>query len=211
MTNATDKHTSDEWLNAVIDEAVDPTEKPLPANLQERLIADGEDFLRRRSSTPANGFRKKRVYLLPWSVAFASLAVCAVLIVKTLQQPSTANDLVAALSDKTELTWAPLDAPGFENVSGFVKWDNATQKGYMQIEGIPENDPGSAQYQLWIVDPQRDKHPVDGGVFDITAGTNIIPIDSRLTILEPKAFAVTLEQPGGVVVSEGPLLFIAST
>ena len=81
----------------------------------------------------------------------------------------------------------------------------------MRLAGLVANDPGTAQYQLWIVDPERDQRPVDGGVFDVPSGGGevIIPIDPKLRIKSPAAFAITLEKPGGVVVSGGPLLVVA--
>ena len=41
-------------------------------------------------------------------------------------------------------------------------------------------------------------------VFDIPSGdgTTIIPIRNPLVVTDPKAFVITLEQPGGVVVSK---------
>ena len=59
--------------------------------------------------------------------------------------------------------------------------------------------------------PDRDARPVDGGVFDVPAGAAevIVTIDAKLAIARPTAFAVTLEKPGGVVVSDGPLLIVA--
>jgi hypothetical protein len=38
----------------------------------------------------------------------------------------------------------------------------------MSLKNLAVNDPTQNQYQLWIVDPERDELPVDGGVFDIT-------------------------------------------
>ena len=74
----------------------------------------------------------------------------------------------------------------------------------MFLTDLPVNDHESKQYQLWIVDPTRDEKPVDGGVFDIASaeGTTVIPIRNPLLIRDPKAFVITLEQPGGVVVSK---------
>ena len=48
-------------------------------------------------------------------------------------------------------------------------------------------------------------------MFDIPAGQTevLIPIDAKLAVVDPKAFAITAEQPGGVVVSAGPLLVVA--
>ena len=42
---------------------------------------------------------------------------------------------------------------------------------------------------------------VDGGVFDIGPGEVIVPIRAALPVTTPKLFAVTIEKPGGVVVS----------
>jgi anti-sigma-K factor RskA len=74
----------------------------------------------------------------------------------------------------------------------------------MSLANLPVNDPSKNQYQLWIVDPERDEFPVDGGVFDIPAGseTAVIPIRNTLQISKPDAFVITLEQPGGVVKSK---------
>ena len=74
----------------------------------------------------------------------------------------------------------------------------------MSLVNLPVNDPTQNQYQLWIVDPERDDLPVDGGVFDIQSGalTSIIPIRNTLPINKPVAFVITLEQPGGVVKSK---------
>ena len=96
-------------------------------------------------------------------------------------------------------------------VAGDVVWNDAQQEGYMRLRGLPVNDPTRAQYQLWIVDPARDKHPVDGGVFDVAEGDEIlVPIRAALRVDRPAAFVLTLEQPGGVVVSDGPHLVLAA-
>jgi len=76
----------------------------------------------------------------------------------------------------------------------------------MRLRGLAANDPIVEQYQLWIFDADRDAaHPVDGGVFDVAAssadGELCIPIDARLPIGKPTLFAITVEKPGGVVVS----------
>ena len=78
------------------------------------------------------------------------------------------------------------------------------QEGDIALTDRPANDRSKKQYQLWIVDPARDENPVDGGVFDIPSGesTSIIPIRNPLFVTKPQAFVITLEQPGGVVVSK---------
>lgn len=126
-----------------------------------------------------------------------------------------ATERLALLERTTTIVtpWQPPDIAEFAGVSGDVVWNDAEQRGYMRLSGMPANDPAVAQYQLWIVDPDRDANPVDGGVFDIPAtdGDVIIPINAKLSVDKPAAFAITREQPGGVVVSSGPLLVIAAT
>ena len=94
-------------------------------------------------------------------------------------------------------------------VSGDVVWNQDAQTGFMTFAGLPANDPSEKQYQLWIIDPERDEHPIDGGVFNVgndlagtTAARTIVPINAKLQTIAPKAFAITIEQPGGVVVSD---------
>jgi anti-sigma-K factor RskA len=94
--------------------------------------------------------------------------------------------------------------PAAAGVTGDVVWDPATQRGFLHFSGLAANDPAVHQYQIWIFDGARDKRfPVDGGVFDIPANTSdvVIPIRAALMVHKPAAFAVTVEKPGGVVVS----------
>jgi hypothetical protein len=121
--------------------------------------------------------------------------------------PPTAAEERAALLAKTDSLKIPLGAtkdPAAAGVSGDVVWDPVTQRGFLHFAGLAANDPAKHQYQIWIFDAGRDKrYPVDGGVFDVpaNAGEVIIPIRAALMVRKPAAFAVTLEKPGGVVVS----------
>ncbi len=108
---------------------------------------------------------------------------------------------------------------GFEEVTGEVVWDQESQRGFMRFVNMPVNNPTEKQYQLWIVDGKRiaaenHQQPVDGGVFDVAKrGEVIVPIEAKLKVFKPAAFAITVEKPGGVVVhssEEGPLSLIAS-
>ena len=96
------------------------------------------------------------------------------------------------------------DAACPEGCAGEVVWSNTLQKGFMVFKGLAVNDPSSSQYQLWIFDKDRpEATPVDGGVFDVTkSGEVIVPIHAKLKVGEPILFAVTVEPPGGVVVSK---------
>jgi hypothetical protein len=96
------------------------------------------------------------------------------------------------------------DAAGFM-VSGDIVWDPRTQTGFMRFVGLRRNEPNAEQYQLWIFDARRDeRYPVDGGVFNISGAKqgDVIPIKAALRVGVPLKFAVTIEKPGGVVVSD---------
>ncbi len=96
-------------------------------------------------------------------------------------------------------------------INGDIVWSDQQQKGFIKIAGLPMNDPNKNQYQIWIVDPLKHGQPVDGGIFDVnrTDKAIIIPINPKLPISKAVGFAITLEQPGGVVVSSEPLLLTA--
>ena len=113
------------------------------------------------------------------------------------------ESLIQDESDTQRLEFASASDP-YTGLSGEVIWNDEKQEGYMSLENLAVNDPTKNQYQLWIVDPERDELPVDGGVFDITEkdGKSIIPIRNALAINKPVAFVITLEQPGGVVKSK---------
>jgi hypothetical protein len=96
-------------------------------------------------------------------------------------------------------------------VRGEVCFDASTNDGILVIEGLAANDPTREQYQLWIFDATRDERfPVDGGVFDMPKdGRAIIPVVARLPVSKPVLFAVTVEKPGGVVVSDRRIALVA--
>jgi len=85
-----------------------------------------------------------------------------------------------------------------------VVWSTRAQRGVMRLVGLKSNDARRWQYQLWIFDKARDqRYPVDGGVFDVPAGATevFVSINARVPVGDAVMFAVTVEAPGGVVVS----------
>ena len=90
-------------------------------------------------------------------------------------------------------------------------FDPTTNEGLLVIEGLAPNDPTVEQYQLWIFDAARDeRYPVDGGVFDVQPNEPTrVPVVAKLPVSSPKLFAVTIEKPGGAVVSERRIALLA--
>ncbi|GAB5402121.1 MAG: hypothetical protein Aurels2KO_03520 [Aureliella sp.] len=156
------------------------------------------------AATTASGWNIREV--VAWAACAAALLLCVNLTWKTSPQPLPPAEARAALLNSSDnvmtVAWAagPSEAP--DVFGGDVVWDNGRQEGYMRLIGLPVNDPSVEQYQLWIIDPDRDDEPIDGGVFNIDSdGEAVIPIDAKLPVVSPAAFAVTIEKPGGVVVS----------
>ena len=115
------------------------------------------------------------------------------------------GELLADAADIRVLAWAPTEDSAAAGAVGDVVWSTERQQGFMRIARLEANDPAATQYQLWIFDAARDeRYPVDGGIFDIPPGADevVIPIDAKVFVNEPALFAVTVEPPGGVVVSD---------
>ncbi len=159
--------------------------------------------------------RSRAPVIVAWIAAAACLALALGAVLWAREQdrapavaavtPAVARaELLATAGDVETLAWqATGDAAG-KGTSGDVVWSPSKQRGYMRFRGLAPNDPRVSQYQLWIFDKLRDdKFPVDGGVFDVTsAGEVIVPISAKLAVSDPVLFAVTVEAPGGVVVSK---------
>lgn len=144
---------------------------------------------------------------LAWFVAAASILFAVWVGVDRFQSPPdvvSVREELLARADVMRLDWAPGPSDRAGEPRGDVVWSPSEQRGFMRFAGLPQNDPGAFQYQLWIFDGTRgESAPVDGGVFDIPDASvdTIIPIDAKLPVGEAVTFAVTIEAPGGVVVS----------
>lgn len=191
----------------------------LPDSLRQAITEQATEFFRSEDQRPAPGdpvvvtsqsqtvWRLTRREGLAWLAAAASVMFAAALWWSdrdsgTMSVQEARNELLATAKDVIRADWAPGTTPLQDPVGGDVVWSTARQNGYMRLVGLPVNDPAVEQYQLWIIDPERDDEPIDGGVFDVTSrGEAIIPIDAKLDVIQPSAFAITIEKPGGVVVS----------
>lgn len=166
------------------------------------------DF-RAASATSAGGTTR----WFPWLVAAASLAL-ALLTWKPwsggtpTSDPAQERARVLAMNGSVTASWSDFafesKAPEIAGVQGDVVWNEGTQNGYMRFTGLPKNNPGKEQYQLWIVDQRGFSQRVSGGVFDACNGSGecIVKIDPSLPIHGAAAFAVTIEPPGGNAVSD---------
>lgn len=141
-----------------------------------------------------------RVYLLSGSVSSGAVATLPTM---PPGQPSPAVARAALLAKAAPVPWTGTEDPAAKGVAGDVLWSPERQEGFLRFEHLPSNDPKVYQYQLWIFDATRDdRFPIDGGVFDVPEGGEVvIPIAPRLPVGKATLFAVTIEKPGGTVVS----------
>jgi len=216
-----------ELAAAAVHLALIDREQPMPVGLRSRIFAGWQETQASDRLSPetdgdfaSSGATRDRY---GWWVAAAavvialvgwwprlmdpapSLSAPPVETVAPAEAPSTADLRVQLLAAPETLTlpWTITEDQAAVAASGDVVWNGNQQSGFMRIAGLEINDPAVAQYQLWIFDRLRDeRYPVDGGVFDVSVdGEAIVPIDARVEVGEPYLFAVTVEGPGGVVVS----------
>lgn len=191
----------------------------MPAALRAKVLATGQGMVARKNTggvagsiTPPDSSFK---VWGGWLAAAAAIVIAALGWFRTpahtkppvapvaLTLAQQADALQKNETDTAVIPWKPQTDAVSAGVSGEVVWNTRLQKGFLRFKGLRQNDPTVEQYQLWMVDATRDKNfPVDGGVFDVTStGEVIIPMNPKLVVRDPAAIAVTIEKPGGVVVT----------
>lgn len=187
-----------------------------------------EDSRERPEPTPVAKFeplRERPASRMPWLLAAAAVLLGVAGWWRALEPPKTveiiksvavppapppkepslaeARQQLADAEGTRVLPWTATKDPAASGAQGDVVWNTKDQAGFMRFKGLASNDPAEEQYQLWIFGKDHDeRYPVDGGVFDVSPeGEVIVRIDPRLAVKEPALFAVTVEKPGGVVVS----------
>jgi hypothetical protein len=199
--------------------------EPLPAHLAQKIAAAAPAHLATaRKSAPPTSTSQSFVTLasrapsspatrLRETLAWFAAAACLLFALYTWSASHRDTNLTASEAratllreapDATKIDWTATPDPTAKGATGNVVWSNAKQQGYLDFKGLAKNDPKVNQYQLWIFDANQDeRYPIDGGVFNIdsTTGDVVIPINAKLHVVDPKMFAITVEKPGGVVVS----------
>lgn len=213
-----DRVSYDDIVAGLILATDDPRDGDLPRDMAERLKAMGRsEFV---DSAPDRGSSTMLAWT-GWIAAAAGLLLAAVAWYgqrPTAQPPITTPaeptlaERVDDLVEEPDTIVVPFAAAGLiegrENAGDLV-WNPRLQRGFLRVAALDANDPAQNQYQLWIFDKARETYAVDGGVFDVAStqptdgqGRTIIPFEPALRVSDPAAFAVTIEKPGGVVVTD---------
>jgi anti-sigma-K factor RskA len=207
-----------ELVAASLDLALDGDEEPMPERVRSKVQHDADVFygVHQQATIHPLPTRPRSASRSGQAGAWRALATAAVVLLLvwvgwSLQPgadetapPGEVYSRTVASNDLVRWDWVGTEDPTVQDVSGDVVWSSSLQEGAMKIGGLAANDPGEFQYQLWIFDQERDERfPVDGGVFDVPSGSDevIVPIRAKLDVDQPYLFAVTVEKPGGVVVS----------
>jgi anti-sigma-K factor RskA len=191
----------------------------LPAHLFNRLQVDAAAFAPAQqlpqpaAAQPAPRPSPRPTARINSAATWVGWLVAAVLLFVALVPAKPPQLSYNKLIDRGALVVAGGKGPhGTEQLHGEFVWDSNTQQGYMKLTGFEVNDPKVKQYQLWIFDdkPFTVKTPIDGGVFDVTNNKEVlIPIKANLKVGKAALFAITVEKPGGVMISErNPLIFL---
>jgi anti-sigma-K factor RskA len=182
-----------------------PAKRP-PAELKQRVlreIALEKQARSPRSTTPA-------VNWLPWAIAAAFIALCAILVVDRtrLQRDLAAERTSDSFSQSMLVTLA---SPNGEHPDAkvTVAWQPDRQSGIITIANMPPPGPGR-DYQLWAIDANH-KDPISAGIIHIDPnGVARIRFKPDQAVAQIKAFAISIEREGGATKPEGPIVMIGN-
>jgi hypothetical protein len=194
--------------------AMNDKNQALPDEVVEKVLSDANDFFSQQNppvasvpETAAPSFNMREA--LAWFIAAAAVVFAFVsqkpdVVQEAPKVQLTATELrdeLLKLDDTVRLDWTATKDPAADGASGDIVWNTKQQKGFMSFKNLAQNMADENCYQLWIF-VKNQKHPIDGGIFDITKTDQLIPIDAKLEVSELVQFAITVEPPGGVVVSD---------
>lgn len=188
--------------------------EPMPAGLRAKILSQASATFAATRDVQAP---RRLAPLASWLVAAAAIVVAAVGWMRTpgvgftplAPAADRRGDLIRRASDVSTIAWADFqhpvtrEAPEITGVSGDVVWSEREQRGFMRIRGLRPNDPSIERYQLWIIDARGLSQRVSGGLFNIAeSGEAVIEFTPDLPIHDAAIFAVTIESPEGVAVSD---------
>lgn len=201
-------------LHALADALHQPAPIPIARAAESRPAR--VDLAASKPDASRPGMRALRDWLVAAAcIAFGAAATWLFLAPSSRTDSAFVPDPAVFVSQHpTSVRW-PWTATEDKTVVGQVRgeaiFDPECSCGLLVISGLAPNDPSREQYQLWIFDETRDdRYPVDGGVFDMPeCGSVVLPVQAKLDVRKPTLLAVTVEKPGGTVVSDRRIAILA--
>lgn len=214
-----------ELAAAAINLAFLPSVEPMPVALHSRVLATLQGEI---ASTKASGGTNVRALTsaprdvstgrfspmagLGWVAAAAAIVVAAFAwrsgpTALTPDLRVQRQQFVSAGGDVGVWNWVDFahpvtqETPEIKGVKGDVCWSSTKQEGFLRLNGLPRNASTVERYQLWIIDKRGLEQRVNAGVFDSTGDETVVHFKPELMVDGPVIFAVTIEPPEGVVVS----------
>ncbi len=189
--------------------------QPCPAHVQSRLERAGQRWAEATASVmqapeisaqpfPEVARRANRLVFKvgPWLAAAACLMLAAVAWWPNPPEQDLMQ-MVNADPTSTSMAFSEWDNPEVPGVRGECVWCERSQTGYLRFANLPRNDPAKEQYQLWIIDERGMGQRISGAIFDAAEeGETVVAIKPGIPVRDAKAFAVTIEAPGGTWVSD---------
>jgi hypothetical protein len=183
---------------------------PIPPPILVRLQASGAAWAAvtaqvvQHPRTPGRRLWRATVVGTPWMAA----AACLVLAGLAWRRASGADPVAATEKDPNKTVvqvaaWEDGSGPcAGKSVQGRVCWSEDKQCGYLKLQGLPPNG-CEHQYQLWIIDDRGTGERISGGIFDCKGGEECtVPFYPAIPVHDAREFAITMEKPGGTVVSD---------
>ncbi len=189
------------------------TPEPLPGAVAEKLHLAAVAMVPGRGASPARAHEKPaRSAVAAWAGWAVAAGLAGLLVYAAWPRPEPTRLPVVVektLEQKRDelLKDAPARPARFavnkDNAAASVVWSDVKQEGYLEVRGLPPNDPKKEKYQLWVVDTKRGKDfpPISAGLFDVKPGTNMVPVSAALPVGDAAMFVISKEGPNGVWVT----------
>lgn len=89
---------------------------------------------------------------------------------------------------------------------GYVVWDTQADEGVARVYNMPEIDPDTQSYQLWVI-TEESPAPISAGLFTVDpSGQGESRFRPEGPVEAVKAFAISREKKGGSTAPEGPII-----
>lgn len=195
--------------------------KSLPDHIRSQVVDEAQQHIVAKNvaqKSAGSSWTSGRRELLAWFAAAVCLVLTAIVFFGRSNAGVEPDELIASATqadldlflknssdqDVLEIKLNNGNSSLATNASATVYWNRKSKRGFLEIDGLSENNSNNEQYQLWVIDKVRgiEDRP-NAGVFDIVStGKSLFTFRSELEVFDAQGFAVTVEKPGGVSKSD---------